>query len=486
MCKDWFGGIGMKYILNTLGLFDELVNYFDIDYDKDDRYRSIIKGLNNIISVDECIELGNLRIKIEDYIYDLDIVNLKENIYKSLNPDVDITLIDEEMLEDLDLGDLDDKLLVNYLIKILKTVTWNQKGNLLVLKYSNNVWYTGWHRLAYGCRGKVIDIDTKEVISYPFNKFFNINEIEETSIKNIKKLIRDADYVNITDKIDGTCIIVTKYRGEVIINTNGSFDSIQISMAKDLFNVKYQYFYKNIPEGYTFIFELVHPDNRIIIDYKDKKMLYLLDVRDLKDYRLLTYRELKKIADKYKLDLVNKYNNLKLEDILEIAENSEDVDREGWVVNIVKGKETYLLKVKLSEYFKLAKIRDVINIKSIYKLMLEEKLDDFISVLGEEEKVLVYGVVKDIQDIFYYFKKDLVLELENIEKVYGVGPDNFSDDRERMIEVIKVVKGHIFEKYLFNVLKQKSDVENAFDKLPRLGKFEDLVNYINIRWKLYG
>ena len=83
----------------------------------------------------------------------------------------------------------------------------------------------------------------------------------------------------VTDKKDGSAIIVTNYEGKIVINTNGEFDNDQVKWAKKLFEDKYSYFYNNIPEGYTFVFELIHPENQIVLDYGDEKSLYLLGVR---------------------------------------------------------------------------------------------------------------------------------------------------------------------------------------------------------------
>ena len=44
--------------------------------------------------------------------------------------------------------------------------------------------YDGFYR---ECRSVVIDIEKECIVLCPFSKFFNINELEETSIENIQK-----------------------------------------------------------------------------------------------------------------------------------------------------------------------------------------------------------------------------------------------------------------------------------------------------------
>ena len=43
---------------------------------------------------------------------------------------------------------------------------------MLLLKYGKTIWNTGWHNFAKQCRGKVIDLNTRKIVVYPFNKFF--------------------------------------------------------------------------------------------------------------------------------------------------------------------------------------------------------------------------------------------------------------------------------------------------------------------------
>ena len=277
---------------------DYLSEKLNISFEENNRYASIISKL---VELKKEIVLSNeVREKIYKYLEEIEVPNRNVMIYKLLYPNTFEENIDKEVMSNVKEEDLSDELLIVYLTRVLRSVSYLQNGNLLLMKYSKIIWEIGWSKLAKQCRGKVVDINTREIVSYPFNKFFNLDEVEETKQDKVKELLeKDGVKISVTDKKDGSAIIVTNYKGDIVINTNGEFDNIQITLAKKLFEKKYSYFYNNIPEGYTFVFELIHPDNKIVIDYGKEEKLYLLAVRDLKTFELKTYSELVEIKEKY-------------------------------------------------------------------------------------------------------------------------------------------------------------------------------------------
>lgn len=157
---------------------------------------------------------------------------MQRNITSVLNPNIDISTIPEEYIVQRKLADLTDKELVGYLISVLRTVSWWQEGDLLLLKYNNARWYTGRSNLIDTCRGKVVSIGRKEIVAYPFDKFYNVNEVEETRVEQVRNLIANSDELLCKDKKDGSAIVVTKYNGRVLVHTCGSFDNAQRDLAE--------------------------------------------------------------------------------------------------------------------------------------------------------------------------------------------------------------------------------------------------------------
>ena len=120
------------------------------------------------------------------------------------------------------------------------------------------------------CRGLVWDHDKDRCVCNPVPKFFNHFNFD-------LKHLRDSwarDDVMVTPKHDGSCVLMWHYRGEWHFSTLGSFTSDQAVWAKELLA------FHSFEPGDTHAFELIHPKNRIIVDYKDKAELRFLYTRD--------------------------------------------------------------------------------------------------------------------------------------------------------------------------------------------------------------
>ena len=469
----------MKYIVKTLDLMDFLSKKLNISFEENNRYASIISKLVELKT--ELILSSEVREKIYNYLEEIEVPNRNIMIYKLLYPNTFEENIDKEVMSKVKEQDLSDELLIVYLTRVLRSVSYLQNGNLLLMKYSKIIWEIGWSKLAKQCRGKVVDINTREIVSYPFNKFFNLDEVEETKQDKVKELLeKDGVKISVTDKKDGSAIIVTNYKGDIVINTNGEFDNIQITLAKKLFEKKYSYFYNNIPEGYTFVFELIHPDNKIVIDYGKEEKLYLLAVRDLKTFELKTYSELVEIKEKYKLDITEAFEYTELSDFLDKALSDEEVGKEGWVFSIKNGSDTFMFKLKFKEYFKLSRLKNKPSLKKVYALLLNNNLDD---VMAEVEDGIRATIDEDVKIIYNYidlYKKLVVEEAKEVLDKLGYSEAT----NENMRYIAAELKNHPFANYLLKYYKGFTDLDIMFDVLPKPGLFEKLYNYTNTKYKL--
>jgi hypothetical protein len=177
-------------------------------------------------------------------------------------------------------------------------VNYNINKNKVCLNYST-LESSILDPIACECRGLVLDINTFDIIAYPFNRFFNYGTVG--IVDNI-----DLNNVRYEDKRDGTCLIVywdklderwysgTRSICEANINVNGynlSFSNLadiacnemvinknQKVSLQDLMN-NINFFNDQEAKERTFIFELTSPINRVVCDYKDTK-LTLIGVRN--------------------------------------------------------------------------------------------------------------------------------------------------------------------------------------------------------------
>ena len=129
-------------------------------------------------------------------------------------------------------------------------------------------------------RGFIIDIATWDVVCWPFKKFSN-------SIESYADKI-DWDSAKVQEKVDGSIVKLYWYNSKWNWATNGVIDAAKAFVPNttlsflDLIHKAKNYndipFY-NLSHYNTYIFELVSPFNKVVIDYKTP-MLYHLGTRN--------------------------------------------------------------------------------------------------------------------------------------------------------------------------------------------------------------
>lgn len=112
-------------------------------------------------------------------------------------------------------------------------------------------------------------------VARPFDKFFNYYQPEADQI--------DLDEFVLTfDKVDGSLGIgwIHPDTGVFTISTKGGFTSAQANYANEVLLPRYMELGFEPVGGLTYMFEIVYPDNRIVVDYGDWEGLVLLAVRE--------------------------------------------------------------------------------------------------------------------------------------------------------------------------------------------------------------
>lgn len=109
------------------------------------------------------------------------------------------------------------------------------------------------------CRGLIFGRSTLEVVSRPYAKFFNYGD------EHGPRSYVHSDPVVVTDKVDGSLGISYPTPDGLAVATRGSFNSEQAKHATQLLHSKYPQF-RGASE-YTYLWEIVYPENRIVVDY---------------------------------------------------------------------------------------------------------------------------------------------------------------------------------------------------------------------------
>lgn len=141
---------------------------------------------------------------------------------------------------------------------------------LAILNYTQSCsWSRAWTETTRLCRGLIYRTDTLEIVARPFAKFFNYGEPEA----------RDIDFgqpCEVTDKMDGSLGILypLPVAGGHAIATRGAFHSEQAEHATAVWREFYTG--TDLRRNVTLLFEIVYPQNRIVLDYDGLDDLVLL------------------------------------------------------------------------------------------------------------------------------------------------------------------------------------------------------------------
>ena len=292
---------------------------------------------------------------------------------------------------------LDKKLLQEMIEQKYVTVRKHPTAELYIYNYSKSAQYDGvWNPVTEVCRGLILDGDGN-VVSRPFRKFFNYGE-RDVTLPN--------EPFTVTDKMDGSLGVSYKIDGVPFISTRGSFESPQALVACQILKNKYpNVILKN---GITYLFEIIYPQNRIVINYGDMTDLVLLAMIDN-----ATGLDLPLDYD-LGFDVVKHFDGIK--DIAELQATEED-NREGYVVKFESG---YRIKVKFAEYMRLHRLLTCITERSIWMELREGRsLEPMLELVPDEFYKWVKAIVAELHVNYKKIEDMSKIAAKKAEELYG-------------------------------------------------------------------
>ena len=170
------------------------------------------------------------------------------------------------------LSDICDPALVADAINEKMVIAHTDSSGLRLLNYTDRATYKRvWNPATLACRGLILDPQDR-VLARPFPKFFGVFE-------PIAPPAPVGVYMQVTDKLDGSLGIAYHHPdGDIRLCTRGWLSSQQAIEATRIWRERYSLvtFDMNV----TPLFEIIYPENRIVVDYGDIRDLFLLAVID--------------------------------------------------------------------------------------------------------------------------------------------------------------------------------------------------------------
>lgn len=238
-------------------------------------------------------------------------------------------------------------------------------GETVFLIQPNHIGAT-WTENTLCQRSVVVNADG-EVISASFKKFFNWDE--KPDLDPIPSSLKGAQLM---EKLDGSTLIFSRYKGQTIIRTRGTIDaSVQplngheIKVLCGMYPKFMAWFEMYESSPMSFIFEWTSPLNRIVIDYGDVPNMYLTGIVMHSDYSYFTQGELDGYANQFGFKRPRTFSYDSIEDMKHAVDLFKGVEglcvyyNEGQSIRKVKGAE-YLVKHRMkSELSNIEKVIDL-------------------------------------------------------------------------------------------------------------------------------
>jgi len=222
-------------------------------------------------------------------------------------------------------------------------VSTDQDGDLILFNYTPKAQYEGrWNFFERVSRGLILNRKTGEVVARPFDKFFNWGE---------RGQISETFILSVMEKLDGSLGILYRQDNLFKIATRGAFHSEQAEWATHFLQTRYVL--ADLPDSLTLLFEIIYPDNRIIVNYGERSALVLLAARNRFTGEFLPFiPDGARLADQFGFPKPTVYAFSDVGQILPHLQTL-DSDHEGFVATFADGQR---FKFKGANYLLLHKL----------------------------------------------------------------------------------------------------------------------------------
>ncbi len=349
--------------------------------------------------------------------------------------------------------------------------------DLTIWNYSPRVQYERlWDDITIQCRGLVTN--TKgEIVARPFKKFFNYEEHkpEDLPTENFEVyekmdgslgilfyyeeeltderryniwfnnnyetgMERFFDPNNLPD-FDNTYYDPTpKTKGEWILATRGSFTSTQAIKGRELLE---KYDYNRLAKDYTYLFEIIYPENRIVCNYDFEDLILLGMIHTKTGDEVNIHNDnnedirLKNLIKNLNIKVVTLYKTWG--EGYDLLKEEISKDKEGYVIRFKNG---FRMKIKGEEYIRLHRILTNISNRDIWEYLKDNKpFDELLEKVPDEFNNWVKETARD-----------LTVRFENIEKDYREIFENLNNRNLSRKDFALRAKQYRHSNILFNML----------------------------------
>jgi RNA ligase len=264
---------------------------------------------------------------------------------------------------------------------------------LKIANYTDQVAFKrDWNDVTRVCRGLIWNSETGEVLARPFPKFFNFDEPEAPRILDEQVVWHWAD------KADGSLgIMYQDPEGVYRMATRGSFASEQANLGTNLMMTQWtvwewQSYMGMLASGYTPLFEICGPSNRIVLRYAEDFLQPL-------GYVHIPTGEFVPPASAQRRTMASLLGDLSRS------------NAEGWVVWLSNTKP---VKIKQADYIELHRMVSNLTEKEVWRQLRAGTYSTYVKELPDELFQLAEGWADGLRDRFTSLYAQALMKLEDL------------------------------------------------------------------------
>lgn len=303
-------------------------------------------------------------------------------------------------------------------------VSFSKDGRYVTFNYADNFFFNSinkemapnrrpkWSLQMRIARGITFDAESGDVVSFPYEKFFNMDEYLDGNLANLAKKMGEQPFIA-SEKVDGILIqaFYDKYSDKIRFGTRAQLDPETdekgfLETAEKLMkrSGRYDDLKEALRGGKSMILELIDPKYRVVVGYGKKSALFLHGIRDLGTSEMMNFKETQAFAKNMGLETPNSREFNSFAELADFQKNAKE-DLEGFVLRFADGS---MVKAKTEAYF--AKLK---GLKALSHNIIAQSI-----LNGEDWNQFKYERIKseELFDVADKYRGDIMKQSDKLNR----------------------------------------------------------------------
>ena len=298
--------------------------------------------------------------------------------------------------------------------------------NLYILNYTAEAQYGGnMTEIEEVCRGLIIDVENCCIAAIPFPKFYNWGENSHW-----QTVVGNYQLKHVIEKCDGSLgISYLDMDGLLSIATRGSFNSEQAIWATDWIqrHLTPKQLGADLFRDFTLLFEIIYPENRIVVDYKGREELVLLGMIDNKFGKELSESTVNYTAAQLGISRPKAYGFTDTDSILKVLPDLSS-NEEGYVAIFEDPRNSHSrlrFKFKGSQYVELHRVISGFSKKNFFEAWLKGDIESVTALVASNDELRQQAI--DWESEFDFANAHLEYQVElQYQNVLAIIPGSYT------------------------------------------------------------